>query len=446
MSDLARSTVSYLHHHNLKSILENLINKVAEVKPQEPIGYLVSELTKLRPKAKVVFVLGGPGAGKGTQCSNIVRDYGYIHLSAGDLLREERNSGSETATLIETYIKEGKIVPVEITVNLLKRAMETHQSHGNNLFLIDGFPRNKDNLDGWNRVMKDVADVQFVLFFDCPENIMEARLLERGKTSGRSDDNIESIKKRFATFIGESMPVIDHFATQGKVRKILATNSVEQVYADVQAVFGTGKHGQQQQQDDKKQPQVVFVLGGPGAGKGTQCSNIVRDFGFVHLSAGDLLREERNSGSETATLIDQYIKDGKIVPVEITVGLLKTAMEQNQARGLNNFLIDGFPRNQDNLDGWNRVMGSYAQVQFVLFFDCPEEVMEARLLERGKTSGRTDDNIESIKKRFRTFLSETSAVVSQFERAGRVRRVSSIPAIDVVYQEVKQIFAPFKTY
>lgn len=74
--------------------------------------------------------------------------------------------------------------------------MESHQSHGNNLFLIDGFPRNKDNLDGWNRVMKDHADVQFVLFFDCPEDIMEARLLERGKTSGRSDDNIESIKKR----------------------------------------------------------------------------------------------------------------------------------------------------------------------------------------------------------------------------------------------------------
>lgn len=74
-------------------------------------------------------------------------------------------------------------------------------------------------------------------------------------------------------------------------------------------------------------------------------------------------------------------------------------MEQSQTKGDHHFLIDGFPRNQDNLDGWNRVMGNYAKVQFVLFFDCPEDVMEARLLERGKTSGRTDDNIESIKKR-----------------------------------------------
>lgn len=146
--------------------------------------------------------------------------------------------------------------------------------------------------------------------------------------------------------------------------------------------------------------QVIFVLGGPGAGKGTQCANIVRDYGFVHLSAGDLLRLERNSGSKDAELINNYIKDGQIVPVAITVGLLKKAIEANMAEGRVNFLVDGFPRNKDNLDGWKEVMGDSAHVHFVLFFDCPEDVMEARLIERGKTSGRADDNIESIKKRY----------------------------------------------
>ena len=70
-------------------------------------------------------------------------------------------------------------------------------------------------------------------------------------------------------------------------------------------------------------PQVVFVLGGPGAGKGTQCERIVSNFGFVHLSAGDLLREERTSGSKDGELIENYIKEGKIVPVEITINLIK---------------------------------------------------------------------------------------------------------------------------
>ncbi|ETO36623.1 hypothetical protein RFI_00439 [Reticulomyxa filosa] len=104
-----------------------------------------------------------------------------------------------------------------------------------------------------------------------------------------------------------------------------------------------------------KKPQVVFVLGGPGAGKGTQCQKIVDEFGIVHLSAGDLLREEKNSGSKDAELINHYIAEGKIVPVEITIGLIKKAMQANMAKGKYTFVIDGFPRNHDNLNGWNKV-------------------------------------------------------------------------------------------
>jgi len=78
-----------------------------------------------------------------------------------------------------------------------------------------------------------------------------------------------------------------------------------------------------QDQPTTERPQVVFVLGGPGSGKGTQCANIVREYGFVHLSAGDLLREERKAGGTTGELIDKCIVEGTIVPVEITIGLLK---------------------------------------------------------------------------------------------------------------------------
>jgi UMP-CMP kinase len=69
-------------------------------------------------------------------------------------------------------------------------------SSGSSRFLIDGFPRNLNNLEGWERVIGDSSDVLFVLFFDCPEDCMESRLVERGKTSGRTDDNIETIKRR----------------------------------------------------------------------------------------------------------------------------------------------------------------------------------------------------------------------------------------------------------
>lgn len=103
-------------------------------------------------KPQVLFVLGGPGAGKGTVCQKIVKTYGYVHLSAGDLLREERaKPGSEYGELIETHIKNGTIVPVEITCSLLDRAMQESKSP-HNKFLIDGFPRNEDNLRGWTQV------------------------------------------------------------------------------------------------------------------------------------------------------------------------------------------------------------------------------------------------------------------------------------------------------
>jgi len=108
--------------------------------------------TVITQKPEVVFILGGPGAGKGTLCRYIVDYYGYAHLSAGDLLREERaKPGSEYGELIETHIRNGTIVPVEITCSLIDRAMQTSENP-HHRFLIDGFPRNQDNLDGWNKV------------------------------------------------------------------------------------------------------------------------------------------------------------------------------------------------------------------------------------------------------------------------------------------------------
>uniref|UniRef100_A0AAV1T6T2 UMP-CMP kinase n=1 Tax=Peronospora matthiolae TaxID=2874970 RepID=A0AAV1T6T2_9STRA len=184
---------------------------------------------------KILFVLGGPGAGKGTQCTKLVERFGFVHLSAGDLLREERQSGSANGQLIDNMIKEGQIVPVMITLSLLQQAMV---KSGRDLFLIDGFPRNFDNLQGWQEAMpEDEFHVEGVLFFDCNERVMEQRLLERGKTSGRSDDNAEAIRKRFRTYLDSTMPVIRHYEDQDKVFKVDATRDVDDVFAATSAVI-----------------------------------------------------------------------------------------------------------------------------------------------------------------------------------------------------------------
>lgn len=197
-------------------------------------------LKMVEEKPKIVFVLGGPGAGKGTQCSKIVERFQFEHLSAGDLLREERaREGSEVGALIEDYIRNGKIVPVEVTCSLLENAMKKSGKHK---FLIDGFPRNQDNLDGWNRQMSDKIDFQFVLFFNCDEEVCVNRCLSRGQSgSGRSDDNLESLKKRIQTYNNDSLPIIKHFEGLGKVKQIDASPSADEVFAKVEQVFaGSG--------------------------------------------------------------------------------------------------------------------------------------------------------------------------------------------------------------
>jgi UMP-CMP kinase len=146
----------------------------------------------------------------------------------------QRDSGSETAQLINQCIVEGKIVPVEITCQLLKKGMEKH-GWAAKRFLIDGFPRNQDNFDGWTRVMGDIVEVPFILFMDADEETMIQRIMERSKTSGRNDDNIESLRKRFDTFKKETMPIVEMYESEGKAKRINALRSVDEVYADVTA-------------------------------------------------------------------------------------------------------------------------------------------------------------------------------------------------------------------
>lgn len=181
---------------------------------------------------KVLFVLGGPAAGKGTQCIKLSNEYGMKHISAGELLREEIVTGSSNGQLIATYLKEGKIVPVQITLDLLREKIQGVEC---NRFLVDGFPRNFDNVQGWESCMSEVCDVEGVMFIDCPEAELERRLLSRGESSGRSDDNIITARKRFATFKEATMPVVAYYESKSKLMRISGDQVVEKVFADMKA-------------------------------------------------------------------------------------------------------------------------------------------------------------------------------------------------------------------
>ena len=185
---------------------------------------------KMSEESTVIFVLGGPGSGKGTQCAKIVDSFGYVHFSAGDLLRQFVRSGTKEGNECAEMMQQGKIVPSSVTVNLLKTAMK---ESGQSKFLIDGFPRNLENRDTFLSVVGH--DCTFVLFFDCPEDVLEKRLL--GRAEGRADDNIETIKKRFKTYQDQTMPVIEHYDKKGMVKHVKTDVSIEEVFEKVSAFF-----------------------------------------------------------------------------------------------------------------------------------------------------------------------------------------------------------------
>ncbi|XP_022857725.1 UMP-CMP kinase 3-like, partial [Olea europaea var. sylvestris] len=181
-------------------------------------------------KDKVIFALGGPCSGKGTQCPKIAPNFGYTHLSAGDILRAEKESGSENGTMIQSMMNEGKLVPSEIIVKLIQQAM---QESGNDKFLIDGFPRNEENRAEFESVIG--IEPEFVIFFDCSEEEMIKRMLSRKQS--REDDNVDTMKKRLEVYRQSSLPVIEYYNSRGMVRKIDGEKSIEEVSEAVNAVF-----------------------------------------------------------------------------------------------------------------------------------------------------------------------------------------------------------------
>ena len=212
------------------------------------------------PDPNVVFVLGGPGAGKGTMCELAESQLGWVHLSVGDLLRAEREARGPNADQINEVLKSGQLVPNKIVMSLLSQAMESlTRTTGRNNFLIDGFPRSLDNLDGWYEAFGRDAELPIMLYFECPYDVLEKRILARAKYTGRKDDNVESLKHRFDTFKAETLPTVELFRSQGKCVEVDTSLDRQAVYALVRSHLA--KHTDQALADKPLTERAEMLLG-----------------------------------------------------------------------------------------------------------------------------------------------------------------------------------------
>lgn len=177
-----------------------------------------------------IILFGPPGSGKGTQSDKIVAKYGLVHLSTGNLLRQEIHDKTPLGLEAKSFMDKGQLVPDEVVIGMIDSCLEKHK--GAKGFLFDGFPRTVAQAEALDRLLSlRKSAICKVLALEVSEEELVKRLLKRGETSGRSDDTNENIiRNRYAVYTSETSPVADHYKSLGKLEVIKGEGTVDDIF------------------------------------------------------------------------------------------------------------------------------------------------------------------------------------------------------------------------
>lgn len=177
-----------------------------------------------------LILFGPPGSGKGTQSDKLVAKYGLIHLSTGNLLRDEIARKTVLGLEAKNFIDKGRLVPDDVVIGMVDVYFEKHKKAKG--FLFDGFPRTVAQARALDQLMEQKkTSIVLVLALEVSEEELVKRLLNRGKTSGRSDDtNEEVIRKRFTVYSDETTPVASHYKKSGKFQEVRGEGTVNEIF------------------------------------------------------------------------------------------------------------------------------------------------------------------------------------------------------------------------
>ncbi len=184
-----------------------------------------------------IVLFGPPGAGKGTQSEKIIEKYNLTHLSTGDLFRKHLGEGSDLGKLAQKYMDEGRLVPDEVVIGMVDEKISTTKD--TNGFIFDGFPRTVAQAQALDILMeKNNLSISGMIALEVEEDILKKRIRERGKTSGRSDDqNEKKIETRIKVYLDETLPVAAYYENQGKLTKINGVGDIEEIFKNISKVI-----------------------------------------------------------------------------------------------------------------------------------------------------------------------------------------------------------------
>jgi len=374
-----------------------------------------------------IALFGPPGAGKGTQSALLIEKYNLAYISTGDLLRREIADGSDLGQIAKDIIGRGQLVSDELIVQIIEKWIIN--SNDTNGILFDGFPRTLVQayiLEGL--LLKLNTSLACMLSLEVPREELIARLLERGKSSGRSDDTADVIEFRLEEYENKTKPVAEFYKFRDKYIPIQGVGLIPEVLGRLTEAI------------DRTLQNVWFNLvltGAPGSGKGTQGRLLAKKYNLYYISTGSLLRREIKAGSEIGSKVKGYMESGELVSDEIVIQLIEQEIQQhNDVRG---FVFKGFPRTIVQayiLDGLLRRLDSSVSYCIELNASTLESVK--RLSARAKTPQARlyDMNTDVIIHRLEEYTEKTIPVADFYNKQSKFSTIDAFGNEEKVFNRL----------
>ncbi len=377
-----------------------------------------------------IALFGPPGAGKGTQSEFLIKKYGLFYISTGDLLRKEMANGTKLGLEAQSIIAAGGLVSDEIIVQIIENTITGNPNARG--FLFDGFPRTYVQayiLEGL--MLKLHTSLTCLIGLAVPEEESVGRLLQRGATSGRSDDNETVIRNRLREYSEKTLPVLQFFKDRDLYREMDGTRTVATVRDRIDAILIEELH---------KRLFNVVVFGYPGSGRGSQGRALAKAYDLEYVATGPMLDEEIRRDTEIGRRITALYESGQLVPDEIVVQLIEQKLAASN--GVKGFIFKGYPRTHVQsyiLDALLKKHGS--SISRIIELEVPTLELIARLDARSKTSGCMpyDTSTAKIVKRLQEHETKTLPVISKYSERHEVVRIDGTGSFDEVFGRLSAV-------
>ncbi len=383
-----------------------------------------------------IALFGPPGAGKGTQSEFLIKKYNLFYISTGDILRRELAEETKLGLQAKHIIAQGGLVSDEIIVQIIEKTIKNNPDA--NGFLFDGFPRTFVQayiLEGL--MIKLNTKLDLLISIEVPEEESVNRLLLRGETSGRLDDNEEVIRNRLREYDEKTKPVLDFFKERGNYMAVNGVQKIKKVTSEIRKAVNKVLA--------RKQLNIV-LFGSPGSGRGSLGRAIAEKYKLEFVSTGDMIDEEILRGTTLGIKAKELYENGELVPDEMVIQLIERKIENSKkAKG---FIFKGYPRTLVQsyiLDGILKKHDTIINKIIEIKVDTLEVIR--RLDNRSKTEACMpyDTSTEKIVKRLQEHQEKTLPVVDKYREFHDVAVVDGTDEFDKVMDLVStEIESSFK--